>query len=99
MATLKEIKINRKWGVRPNNNTIYIGSQWGIEKDEPYDLVQFSINELNKPYFWNESLCLKCDLTEEQIKNEVEEYIGGITENDIKDYKSFLECGEKYGWN
>lgn len=99
MATLKDIEIYRRCGVRPNNNIIYAGRQWGVEKGEPYDFVQFSINELNKPYFWRKKLCLKCDLTEEQIKNEVEEYIKNITEEDIKEYKCFLEDGEQYGWD
>lgn len=99
MATLKDIKINRNWGVRPNNNVIYVGGEWRIKKGMAYDLVRFSINELNKVYYWKDCLCLRCGLTERQIENEVKEYVKNITEKDISDYKHFLEYGEKYGWN
>lgn len=100
MATIKDIKIHRNWGKRPTDNVVYVGMAWGVEKGEPYDLVQFSINELGKSYFWNTSLCFPCGMSEEEIKKECVDYAQqNITEKDIKDYLYFLECGEKWGWN
>ena len=99
MATIKDIKISRNWGKRPTDNAIYCGMIWGVEKGEPYDLVQFLINELGKSYFWQTSLCLPCGMSEEEIKEECIDYAKTITEQDIKDYKWFLECGEKWGWD
>ena len=99
MATIKKIKISRNWGKRPTDNAIYCGMAWGVEKGEPYDLVQFSIHELNKPYFWNMSLCVKCGTSEEEINKLVEEYAETITDKDIAEYIDFLEQGEKWGWD
>ena len=99
MATIKNIKIHRNWGKRPTDNAIYCGMVWGVEKGEPYDLVQFSINELGKPYFWNISFCSPCGMSEEEIRGNVEEYAKTITDKDIKGYRDFLEYGEKWGWN
>lgn len=100
MATIKDIKIHRNWGKRPTDNVVYVGMAWGVEKGEPYDLVQFSINELDKFYFWNTSLCFPCGMSEEEIKKECVNYAQqNITEKDIKDYRYFLECGEKWGWD
>lgn len=100
MATIKDIKIHRNWGKRPTDNAVYCGMAWGVEKGEPYDLVQFSINELGKSYFWNTSLCFPCGMSEEEIKKECVDYAQqNITEKDIKDYRYFLECGEKWGWD
>lgn len=100
MATIKDIQISRERGTRPNNNAIYCGMAWGVEKGEKYDLVQFSINELNKPYFWNTSLCFPCGMSEEEIRQEcikfAKEY---ISEKDVQDYRNFLEDGERWGWD
>lgn len=99
MATIKNIMINRNWGKRPTGNAVYCGMAWGVEKGEPYDLVQFSINELDKPYFWNTSLCFPCGTSEEEIKESVEEYAKGITDKEIQDYRRFLDDGERWGWD
>lgn len=101
MATIKDIKITRNWGKRPTGNSyityeVYVD----VEKGEAYDLVQFSINELGKPYYWRTSIGVKCGMSEKQINEVVEEYAREhITEQDIKDYKEFLEDGERWGWD
>lgn len=100
MATIKDIKIYRNRGTRPTDYAVYCGMAWGVEKGEPYDLVQFSINELNKPYFWRTSLCFPCGMSEEEIREECIEYAQqNITEKDIQDYRRFLEDGERWGWD
>lgn len=99
MATIKDIKIHRNWGKRPTGNDIYCGMVWGVEKGEPYDLVRFSINELDKSYFWYISLCFPCETSEEEIRESVEEYAKGITDKEIQDYCRFLEDGERWGWD
>lgn len=100
MATIKNIKVSRKWATRPTGNSIYPEMIWQVEKGQEYDLVQFSINELNKPYFWYESLCLPCGMSEEEIHEIVAQYVKErIDEQSIKDYKKFLEDGEKWGWD
>ena len=100
MVTIKNIKINRNWGIRPTDNVICCGMAWAVKKGEPYDLVQFSINELNKPYFWETSLCLPCGQSEEEIRQDCEDYINTyITDEDVNRYRKFLESGEKWGWD
>ena len=99
MVTIKNVEIHRNWGKRPNDNAVYCGMAWGVEKGEPYDLVQFSINELGKSYFWNTALCLPCGTSEEEIRASVEEYAKGITDEEIQDYRGFLEDGERWGWD
>ena len=99
MPTIKEIIISRNWGIRPNDNVIYSGKIWLVEKDEPYDLVQFRINELSKSYYWNESLCVKAGTSEEGINKLVQEYVEQISDKDIADYEKFLEEGERWGWD
>ena len=99
MATIKSIKILRNRGVRPNDNVIYMGRAWYVEKGEPYDLVQFSINELGKPYFWDDSLCMPAGMSEDDIRKAVEDYAKNISDQDIKRYQEFLRFGEKWGWD
>lgn len=100
MATIKSISRSRNWGVRPTNNIILAGHIWLVEKGQPYDLVQFSINELDKSYFWNEHLCVPCDWEEDVVERVVKGYAEDeITEKDIKAYRQFLEDGEKWGWD
>lgn len=100
MATLKEILREKKHGVRPNNNAVYCNHIWLVEKDEEYDLVQFSIEELGEPYWWKDFLCVPCDLTDEQVETIVKEYVEKyIDEKEIKDFRWFLEMGNKYGWD
>lgn len=100
MATLKEVKISRNWGIRANDKEDYPNPNWRVEKGEPYDLVQFMINELDKNYYWCESLHLPCGLPEEEINKIVQDFVETqITEEQIIDYRKFLEDGEKWGWN
>ena len=100
MATIKNIKINREWGERPKDDSVYSGDIWFVEKGEPYDLIQFKINELDKEYFWFESLCVPCNKTENEIKKIVEKYAKKeITEEKIRYYERFLNFGESYGWD
>ena len=100
MATIKSISRSKNWGVRPTNNTILAGHIWLVEKGQPYDLVQFSINELDKPYFWKEHLCVPCDWEEDVIERVIKRYAENeITEKDINNHRQFLEFGEKWGWD
>lgn len=100
MATIKSISRSKNWGVRPTNNIILDGHIWLVEKGQPYDLVQFSINELDKSYFWNEHLCVPCDWKEDVVERVVKRYAEDeITEKGIKAYRQFLEDGEKWGWD
>lgn len=100
MATIKDIKISRKWSTRPTGNGNYPEMVWRIEKGKEYDLVSFSINELNKPYCWYERLCLPCGMSEEKIKQIVERYAKDqINEQAIEDYARFLKNGERWGWD
>lgn len=100
MATIKDIKITRNWGKRPTGsryicNEVYVE----VDKGDPYDLVQFSINELEKSYYWHTSIGVKCGTSEDEIKEIVEEYAREhISKQDIKDYTRFLEDGERWGW-
>lgn len=99
MATLKKINIYRNWGIRPDGNTIIEGNiYYGVDKGEPYDLVQFSINEING-YYWNDTLCVPVGTEEDEINRIVNEYVATITEADIKEYQRFLDYGNKYGWD
>jgi len=99
MATVKNIETHRNWGVRPNDNVIHGGMVWRVKKGEPYDLVQFSINELNKGYYWADSLCLPAGLPDDEIKAKVEAYAKKIPTESISRFKEFLEDGEKWGWD
>ena len=100
MATIKSISRSKNWGVRPTNNIILAGHIWLVEKGQPYDLVQFSINELDKPYFWKEHLCVPCDWEEGVVERVIKRYAENeITEKDINNYRQFLEDGEKWGWD
>lgn len=99
MATLKDIQIHRNWGKRPTGNVTIMGDvYYGVEEGDPYDLVQFSINEI-KGYYWNESLCVAVDTSEEEIRKIVLEYISNISNKDIQEYQKFLDWGNKYGWD
>lgn len=102
MATLKNININRNFSVRQDNednvsepNMIYKN----VKFDECYDLVQFSIVELNKPYYWAKAFGFKLNTNESKIRKVVKEYCNNITDTMIKEYKKFLEDGEKYEWD
>lgn len=100
MATIKNIKVSRNWGKRPDNENIYIGDVWFIEKGEEYDLLQFTINELDMGFYWNDSLCVPCGKTEEELLEIAKDYAKNqITDESIKSYRRFLEFGQKYGWD
>lgn len=100
MATIKKIRINRNWSTRPTDNGIYVGDVWFVEKGEPYDLIQFSINELDMGYFWHTSLCVPCGISDEDALKMAEEYAkDNISQKSIDSYKHFLEYGQKYGWD
>ena len=99
MVTVDKIEIKRNCGVRPNDNAVYLGKLWRVEKGEPYDSVQFSVKELQKPYLWCTMLCVKCGTSEEEINELVRDYAGTITDEQVRGYRSFLEDGEKWGWD
>lgn len=63
------------------------------------DLVQFSINELDKSYMWCTSIRVPCGTSEEECQKLAEEEAEKITESDINDYRRFLCDGETYGWD
>ena len=84
MATVKDIDIQKNWKVIDGEN---------------YNLIEFSINELDKPYYWATSLQVKADTTEKEIRELVEECAKEITSEEIKEYREFLEDGEKWGWD
>ena len=99
MATLKKVNIYRNWGIRPDGNTIIEGNiYYGVDKGEPYDLVQFSINEING-YYWNDTICVPIGTSEENINRIVNEFVKTITDADMKEYQRFLDYGNKYGWD
>ena len=101
MATIKSIEIMRNFGKRPTSDNVIIQSNnyIGIEKGQEYDLVKFSINELNKPYFWNETLCVPTGTSEDVAMKLASEFAANITEQSIKEYQNFLNDGEKWGWD
>ena len=101
MATIKDIQISKNWGARPTGNCENLNEvYYGVEKGQRYDLVQFSINELGKPYYWLQSICVPVDTSQEEIEEIVNEFARDhIKEEDIKYYQRFLEDGEKWGWD
>lgn len=100
MATIEDIKIYRNWEKRPTGNYEIANMGWvDVEKGDEFDLVQISINELNKPYYWKISFGFKCGTGEEEIREYVEEYAKEITDKEIQDYRRFLEDGERWGWD
>lgn len=99
MATVKKINITRNWNTRPNDNAIHFGGIYkNVEKGEPYDLVQFSINEISG-YYWHSCLCVPCGTSEDEVKGMVEEFVKSITDKQIREYKEFIDFGNKYGWD
>ncbi len=94
--TVRNISIHRNYGERPTY--IVMNRVWGVEPGEKYDLVQFSVDNIEK-YYWRESLCFPAGTNEEKIKEEVEKYANNINDEDVASYKSFLDFGEKWGWD
>lgn len=99
MATVKSINIVRNEFTRKRQDNGVCNMCWFVNEGEPYDVVNFSINELDKSYFWNVTLCVPCGLSEDEINSKVKEYAETITEKQIADYRNFLEMGEIYGWD
>ena len=97
MATLKKINILRNWG-RRNNSRMNMVWEKDLKENEEYDLVQIGLEEIPH-YYWKYSIGMKCGYSEEEIKNDIQEYIDTITEEEIKSYKRFLADGEKWGWD
>lgn len=98
MTTLKNIQVSKSWGIRPTDSAIYIGCAWMVEPGEPYDLVQFSINEING-YYWRTSICVPEGTSDEDVEKIVKEYVSAISDEEIREYKKFLDWGNKYGWD
>lgn len=100
MPTLEKIERIRNRGKRPTDNAVYCGSVWLVEKGEEFDLVQFTIKELKKSYYWREHLCVPCNWTDDEVEKAVREYVKNyISDKEIKDFTWFLEMGEKWGWD
>lgn len=97
MATLKKINILRNWG-RRNNSRMNMVWQKDLKENEEYDLIQIGLEEIPR-YYWKYSIGMKCGYSEEKIKNDIQEYIDTITDEEIKSYKRFLAYGEKWGWD
>ena len=97
MATLKKINIIRNFSTRKNNT---LGMVWekNLKENEEYDLIQIGLEEIPH-YYWKYSIGMKCGYSEEEIKNDIQEYIDTITDEEIKSYKRFLADGEKWGWD
>ena len=97
MATLKKINVIRNFSTRKNNT---LGMVWekNLKENEEYDLINISLEEIPH-YYWKYSIGMKCGYSEEQIKNDIQEYIDTITDEEIANYKKFLANGEKYGWD
>lgn len=99
MATLDKITIKNNAGKRPNNNFEYVGYIWKIEPGQEYDMVQFTLEEINKPYYWKQNVCVPINLPEEEIVKICQDIAKTITDEDIESYVQFLEYGEKFGWD
>ena len=97
MATLKKINIIRNFSTR-KNNTLGIVWQKNLKENEEYDLIQIGLEEIPH-YYWKYSIGMKCGYSEEEIKNDIQEYIDTITDEEIANYKRFLANGEKWGWD
>lgn len=98
MATLRNYTILKKNGIRPKDDVIYYGIKWYVGKGEPYDLIKFSIEEIDN-YYWEVSLAVPCGTRSDTAKYLCERYISSISDADIEAYKGFLEDGEKWGWD
>lgn len=100
MATVKKIRVCRNWNIRPNDDTELAGEIYLVNKGQPYDLLQFTIEELGYDYFWHEALCVPCGKTEKELLAIAKNYAKTqITNETISNYRRFLEYGEKYGWD
>lgn len=98
MATLDRIERNKNWASRPTDNSISEGTIWCVEKGEEYDLVQFTIKEIDG-YYWNQAVAFPVDADDNFIAEEIKGYCESIPEYAVKEYRSFLDFGNKYGWD
>lgn len=99
MATLKNIEITKNYAIRPTGNVNIAHCVWCVKGGEEYTLVKFSIEEIDG-YLWVDSLCVPCSWGKRKIIKLTKEYCEKyITQEDIREYKSFLEDGEKWGWD
>lgn len=96
MATLNNFERIKNFATRPNDNCVYPGHVWLVEKGERYDLVQFTIKEV-KGYYWDESICVPTDFADEQVENIVNERVSLITDAQISEYLGFIEDLKQYG--
>ena len=99
MATIKTIDITRNGGERPAEDNNYFQGKWYVKVGEKFDSVKFIINELDKFYYWITTLYVPSGMEYNDIKELAETYAKTITEEDIKEYREFLEDGEKWGWD
>lgn len=97
MATIKKFRINRNWSVR--NGREYGKVFYDVSVGEKYDLVNFIINELGIDIYWHTSLGVNLNTSKEEIDKYLNKYIKTITKQDIKDYRDFIDNGNKYGWD
>lgn len=97
MAESRNIRISRNFGVR-DTKTYTMGDIWYVDEGEPYDLVQFSIKEI-EGFMWPEALCVPCGTSEKEIDKLVKEKASAITEADIDEFKNFVEFGKTFGWD
>lgn len=96
IANLGSIEIRRDYSIRPNNNDM--SNVWYVEEGERYDLVRFTIKEING-YYWNEGIAVPCGTDEEEINQLVEDFIKDISAIDVADFKRFIEFGNEWGWD
>lgn len=97
MATFEKYYRCKKFGIRPFDGKIY-GTKWYVEKGQEYDLIKISIKEIDR-YYWEVSLAVPCTTSDNTVEYMCKEYVKSISEQDIREYKGFLEDGEKWGWD
>lgn len=97
MATLNSIEIINADGTRPMKN-INDGNTWLVEKGEPFNIVKFMLNEAYG-YYFPITLCVSKQLKKDEIEKLVKEYVNGISDEQVKNFNSFLKFGEEYGWD
>ena len=97
MATIKSFCVTRNAGKKDK----FLGNvAWdtSLKEGDEYDCVQFTINELSKPYFWRERLGLRCGLSESEIRKVCDDIAATITPKQIKNYEAFIKMGEETNW-
>ena len=97
MITIKKIEINRNWSYR--NGREYYEVFYNVPVSERYDLVKFIVKELGLDIFWHTSIGVPLNTSEQEINKYVYKYAETITNQDVKDYRRFIDDGDKYGWD